>query len=97
MTDYLPLPEGGLKRQGSGYFPIRFLDTGGESLPVLVSPLLEEQQGFRHLFTTRGGGTSRGIFRTLNLSFARGDEEACVSENFRRAGPDRIHAPDAYG
>ncbi len=96
MTDYLPLPEGGLKRQGSGYFPIRFLDTGGEPLPVLVSPLLEEQQGFRHLFTTRAGGTSGGIFRTLNLSFARGDVEACVRENFRRVAaafgsePDRI-------
>lgn len=37
-----------------------------------------------HLFTTRTGGVSKGIFSTMNLSFTRGDEEACVLENYRR-------------
>ena len=34
-------------------------------------------------FSTRLGGTSKGIFSSMNLSFARGDDENCVSENFR--------------
>lgn len=37
-----------------------------------------------HIFTTRLGGVSEGIFSTMNLSFTRGDEEAKVYENYRR-------------
>jgi len=33
-------------------------------------------------FSTRLGGTSKGIFSSMNLSFARGDDEKCVSRNF---------------
>ena len=49
-----------------------------------------------HLFTTRMGGVSTGIFSSLNLSYTRGDEEGAVDENFRRVAaifdetPDRI-------
>ena len=77
-------------------FRLRMAGEGRDALPVLVSPLMENVPGVRHCFTTRGGGVSKGIFESLNLSFARGDEEACVHENFRRAAaafgktPDRI-------
>ena len=33
-------------------------------------------------FSTRLGGTSKGMFSSMNLSFARGDDEKCVSRNF---------------
>ena len=39
-----------------------------------------------HCFTTRRGGVSSGIFDSLNLSFSRGDDPACVLENYRRVG-----------
>ena len=39
-----------------------------------------------HGFTTRRGGVSTGIFDSLNLSFSRGDDPACVLENYRRIG-----------
>lgn len=38
----------------------------------------------RHGFSTRLGGVSEGDFRSMNLSFTRGDDEAAVQENFRR-------------
>lgn len=37
-----------------------------------------------HLFTTRTGGVSKGIFSSMNLSFTRGDQETDVLENYRR-------------
>lgn len=50
----------------------------------LTFPLLEETGLVRHLFSTRLGGVSSGIFSTMNLSFTRGDEKAAVDENYRR-------------
>ena len=38
----------------------------------------------RHLFTTRTGGVSRGIYESLNLGGSRGDEPQAVLENWRR-------------
>lgn len=50
----------------------------------------------RHLFTTRAGGVSRGVFESLNLGGSRGDEPAAVLENWRRlseaAGVDLTRA-----
>jgi YfiH family protein len=37
-----------------------------------------------HLITTRDGGVSRGVLRSMNLSFSRGDEPERVAENYRR-------------
>lgn len=37
-----------------------------------------------HLFTTRLGGVSRGVYSSMNLSFGRGDDREAVLENFRR-------------
>jgi len=48
---------------------------------LLTSRLLE---GFRHGFTTRDGGSSRGPFRSLNLSTSVGDDPERVLENWER-------------
>lgn len=50
----------------------------------LEYPLLEETGIVRHGFSTRVGGVSEGVCSTMNLSFARGDDEEAVKENFRR-------------
>lgn len=59
------------------------LPQGGE-LPLLEFPLLSDTGLVRHCFTTREGGVSTGIFESLNLSFARGDDEEAVRENYSR-------------
>lgn len=67
-------------------------------LEYLVFPKLEETGVAEHLFTTRTGGVSKGIYSTMNLSFSRGDDPECVRENYRRIGdvlgvsPDRMVA-----
>ncbi len=51
--------------------------------------------GVRHGFSTRRGGVSAPPWDTLNLGISRGDDPACVAENYRRfcsavgADPDR--------
>lgn len=55
-------------------------------LEYLMFPKLEETGVVEHLFTTRTGGVSSGIYSTMNLSFSRGDDPACVRENYRRIG-----------
>ncbi len=50
----------------------------------LTYPQLEKLPGITHGFSTRLGGVSRGMYSSMNLSFARGDEEASVRENYRR-------------
>lgn len=57
---------------------------------------LEESGLVCHGFMTRQGGVSKGPYESLNLGFNRGDSEAAVAENYRRAAacfaktPDRI-------
>lgn len=41
-------------------------------------------EGIRHAFSTRIGGVSSGIYATMNLGYTRGDDKACVDENFSR-------------
>jgi YfiH family protein len=41
-------------------------------------------QGFQHGFTTRDGGSSRGPFRSLNVSTSVGDDPERVKENWER-------------
>lgn len=55
-------------------------------LEYLIFPKLEETGVVEHLFTTRTGGVSSGIYSTMNLSFSRGDDPECVRENYRRIG-----------
>lgn len=55
-------------------------------LVYFTFPSLAETNAVEHLFTTRFGGVSSGHLGTMNLSYTRGDEKACVDENFRRIG-----------
>ena len=75
----------------------RFVNRDGSVLPVLVFPALESAGcGIaQHLITTRRGGVSSGIFKSMNLTFGRGDEDANVHENISRIaaafGTDEAH------
>ncbi len=64
--------EQGMKRNVSG------------EMEYLTFPALEETGMVRHLFTTRLGGVSGGMFASMNLSYNRGDDREAVDENFRR-------------
>ena len=50
----------------------------------LTFPGLEKTEAVRHLFSTREGGVSEGIYASLNFSYKRGDKKEAVDENFRR-------------
>lgn len=66
----------------------------------LSFPDIEKTGLVNHLFTTRKGGVSEGIFASMNLSYTRGDERSNVDENFRRIAavfdntPDRVVCSD---
>lgn len=62
----------------------RFYVEKEQCLEYLTFPGLSKVEGIRHLFTTRTGGVSEGIFSSMNLSFTRGDREQAVEENFGR-------------
>ena len=51
----------------------------GISVPLLHFKLLEEIEGIKHCFTTRGGGVSENELSSMNLSFTRGDKEENVN------------------
>lgn len=53
-------------------------------LVYLTFPMLEETGLVNHLFSTRMGGVSEGIYSSMNLSYTRGDKKESVDENFRR-------------
>ena len=58
-------------------------------IPVKIGTmeyLRSENIAVPHCFTTRLGGVSAGIFKSLNLSQNRGDPTENVVENFRRIG-----------
>ena len=59
------------------------INQAGESV-WLAFPILEEISWVNHLFSTRMGGVSEGIFRSMNLSYTRGDDKEAVDENFRQ-------------
>ena len=50
----------------------------------LTYPGLEAEKEFLHGFSTRLGGVSKEHLYSMNLSFARGDREENVRENFQR-------------
>ncbi|MCH5249372.1 MAG: peptidoglycan editing factor PgeF [Lachnospiraceae bacterium] len=58
-------------------------NTSGEA-EYLTFPLFENTGLVRHLFSTRLGGASSGIFSSMNLSYTRGDDKEAVDENYRR-------------
>ncbi len=89
------------KKSDTGQSRIRsviFQNRDGSELPVLEFPSLEETGIVRHFFTTRMGGVSKGFLSTMNLSHTRGDDKACLEENYLRVSealgttPDKIVA-----
>lgn len=59
------------------------LNTEG-GVEYLTFPLLTRTGMVKHLFSTRIGGVSKGIYSTMNLSYTRGDDKEAVDENYRR-------------
>lgn len=55
-----------------------------DGVPVLQYPLLNMTGVVNHGISTREGGVSEGIYRSMNLSFSRGDAPENVMENYRR-------------
>lgn len=53
-------------------------------LVYITFPKLEAANGVRHIFSTRKGGVSGGVFGEMNLSFRNGDKRENVEENYRR-------------
>lgn len=53
-------------------------------VPHLSSSLLSNAGGIAHGFSTRLGGVSSAPFDSLDLGYNRGDDPACVAENYRR-------------
>lgn len=60
-----------------------FVDWNAD-IPVIQYQALLDTGCVEHGFSTKLGGVSQGIYHSMNLSFARGDDEACVIENFKR-------------
>jgi len=61
-------------------------DNCNVEIEYLTFPSLERTGMVEHLFTTRMGGVSQGIFSTMNLSFTRGDDRSAVLQNYGRIG-----------
>ena len=60
-----------------------YVDWNSE-VPVIKYKALEDTGCVSHGFSTRLGGVSQGIYRSMNLSYTRGDVKEHVDENFRR-------------
>lgn len=58
---------------------LNFVDGVG----FLTFPTLSELGFVRHAFSTRIGGVSEGIYKSMNLNFKRGDDPEKVQENYR--------------
>ena len=55
-----------------------------ETMTWISFPGLAATGCVRHGFSTREGGVSRGVYRSMDLSYTRGDDKVAVDENFRR-------------
>lgn len=72
------------KKRENGLHNTHMIQKQQNGVEYLAFPKLNEISCIRHLFSTRLGGVSEGIYASMNLSFTRGDEEEKVKENFRR-------------
>ncbi len=54
------------------------------TVKFITFPRLQAASGVRHIFSTRLGGVSEGVFSEMNLSFRNGDNRENVLENYRR-------------
>jgi len=57
-----------------------------KEVEYLTFPDLCKNKNIKHIFTTREGGVSDGIFASMNVSYTRGDSKEAVDENFARIG-----------
>lgn len=71
-----------IKRKGSQ--EVLRLHQAENGVAYLTFPGLERTGAVRHLFSTREGGVSEGIYASMNLSYTRGDKKEAVDENYRR-------------
>lgn len=86
-----------IRKSGSDHMPVQHMAVRQyRQIPYLTFPLLEREEMVRHLFSTRMGGVSEGIFATMNLSYARGDSKEAVDENFRRLAEIMETKPDRF-
>ncbi len=72
------------KNQKDIFIEKNYKNLDGSDLPLLEFQALSKIPGMKHCFTTRDGGVSQGIYQSLNLSFTRGDDKACVTDNYQR-------------
>ena len=76
-----------IRRRGAGRTAqIKQNETSVQGVPLeyLTFPVLEQTGIVEHLFSTRTGGVSEGIFSAMNLHFNRGDDPEKVLENYQR-------------
>ena len=55
-----------------------------DAVAYLTFNKLDEISSIKHAFSTRLGGVSCGEFKSMNMSFNRGDKEENVVENYKR-------------
>lgn len=67
-----------------------------EDIEYLTFPSLDNIDFLTHLFSTRLGGVSEGIFSAMNLSYTRGDKKEAVDENFKRIAGIMKREPKAF-
>jgi YfiH family protein len=68
--------------EGNNYFKTEVFEIGErEGIVFLKIPAFEKTGLVNHLFSTRKGGVSSGIFESMNLGFNRGDSDENVLRN----------------
>ena len=72
------------KNDETVFYEEDFFTIEGEILPVLRFAAWDDFEGIKHCFTTRDGGVSDGIYRSLNFRKNADDLPENVRENFRR-------------
>ncbi|MBE5935295.1 MAG: peptidoglycan editing factor PgeF [Lachnospiraceae bacterium] len=55
-----------------------------DGVEFLTYKELEKISFIKHAFSTKNGGVSEGIYKSMNLSYTRGDNKENVDENYRR-------------
>lgn len=56
------------------------------SVPYITFNKFQNISFLQHAFSTRLGGVSTGIYESMNLTYTRNDDQACVSKNFELFG-----------
>jgi YfiH family protein len=65
------------------------------SIPVILSKTFSEFKGVKHGFFTRNGGTSSGIYSSLNCGYGSEDKKEHIIENRRRVSRKLHINPEA--